>query len=503
MTHAYTVAAAPHQRTPPASGATTTELALAPPPRHQAAKARNTRPLWAWARITIFVFLPVAALAALYVQRLHFVWLLSAYGALSVTRVTTQSALATVVRRRRQTLRDTPMVSIIVAVLNEPIETFDRAMRSLAAQHYPNFEVIVVDDGSTDRAANREVCDRYGLQYVWQANAGKRHAMYRAFDMMDPATVFVLTGDSDTIWAPDATAQMVATMQSSRRIGAATGHVDTLNPADTWLTRVTAVRYWMAFEVERAAQGFFGVVSCVSGPLGIYRRNLIDQVKDQFVTQTFLGRECTFGDDRHLTNLVLRLGYRVAYSRAHAWTEVPGDLRKYLRQQTRWGKSHWREMLWTWSALPHHGLFLAADWALTVLLPFLLVGSTAWYVYAAVAYGPMHLALFLGMIVLMGFVRAVPALVATRDPWVLLLVVFGLFHLTVLLPLKFWSLVTMTRGAWGTRSAASRHVGAHHLVTEVGGVDTMQPLDLSAIQAATTPAEWLRQRRPVNERIDA
>lgn len=459
--HARPLVTAPSQRAPASADSMTVPLARIRAARHQAPKARNTRPLWAWTRITLFVFLPVAILAALYVQRLHFVWLLSAYGALSVARVVVQSTLAAVVRRRRYPLRDAPMVSIIVAVLNEPIDTFDRAMRSLAAQQYPNFEVIVVDDGSDDWRANRAVCERYGFRYVWQPNAGKRHAMFRAFDMMHPSSVFVLTGDSDTIWAPDATAQMVATMQSSRRIGAATGHVDTLNPADTWLTRVTAVRYWMAFEVERAALGFFGAVTCVSGPLGIYRRNLIEQIKVPFIEQTFLGRECTFGDDRHLTNLVLRLGYRVAYARAHAWTEVPGDLPKYLRQQTRWGKSHWREMLWTWGALPHHSLFLAADWALTALLPFLLVGSMVWYAYASVAHGPMYLVAFLGMVALMGGVRAVPALIATRDPWVLLLVVFGLFHLAVLLPLKFWSLATVARGAWGTRCAAAGQQAGH------------------------------------------
>ena len=135
--------------------------------------------------------------------------------------------------------------------------------------------------------------------------------------------------------------------------------------------------------MERAAQGYFGAVTCVSGPLGGYRRDIIDQIKDRFINQVFLGRVCTFGDDRHLTNLVLGLGYQVAYCRAQAWTEVPTRLRPYLRQQLRWNRSFWRESLWTIRALPMHGPWLTIDCLLTVLLPFQLAMTVCWFAWMA------------------------------------------------------------------------------------------------------------------------
>jgi hyaluronan synthase/N-acetylglucosaminyltransferase len=406
----------------------------------------------AWVRIALVTGLPFVALVAVYISRLHLPWLvLSAYGLVSIGRVIVQSFAAATVRRRRFRLKSAPMISIVVAVRNEEPQLFDEAMRSLAAQRWPHFEVIVVDDGSDEPASNRALAEELGFQYYYQANAGKRRALYRGFQHMDPDSVYVLTSDSDTVWRDDAIYAMVATLQSDDRLGAVTGHVSTLNPRDTWLTQLTSRRYWLAFEVERAAQGRFGAVTCVSGPLGGYRRDLIEQVKDRFVGQRFLGRVCTFGDDRHLTNLVLGLGYRVAYSRAEAWTQVPSRVIPYLRQQIRWSRSFWRESLWTVRALPYHGLWLTFDCLLTILLPFQLIFTAAWYIWMGSTAHVSYLFAFVLTVAVISLIRIAPAILATRRVDFLILLLFGLFHITVLLPLRFVALATMGWGGWGSR----------------------------------------------------
>lgn len=431
-------------------------------------RGAGRRPLWAWTRITLFVFAPIAGVAALYVGRLHIAWMISAYGALSLARIVSQSVMAAEVRARQRDVRGEPMVSIVVATLLEAskLDSFDRALQALARQDWPRYEVLVVDDGSDAEAAEgiARLCAAYGFRHFRQDNAGKRVAMKLAFDHLDSQSRFVLTGDDDTVWRRSATRRLVASMQSDPRIGATTGHVATLNADESWLTRLIAVRYWVAFQVERASQGYFGTVTCVSGPLGGYRRDLIDRIKDAFVSQRFLGRPCTFGDDRHLTNLVLGLGYRVDYSAAEAYTEVPATFRKYRKQQTRWGKSLWREMIWTFKVLPQHSLYLAADWALTLLLPFLLVASIGWYLYGAVTDTPAYLLGFAATVLVMATIRAIPAVVATRDARFLwMMPVFSVFHLAVLLPLKFVSLATVGAGGWGTRhaTAPASHAGRH------------------------------------------
>ena len=419
------------------------------------APPHTNRSPWGTLRVALVVGLPLIVGAAVYLSRVRVPWLIiSLYGVVSISRVIVQSIAAAATRRRQATITDTPMVSIIVAVLNESPELFTAAMRSLARQRWARFEVIVVDDGSADPAPYEAVCRELGFQYVHQRNAGKRHALHRGFGMLHPDCAYVLTSDSDTVWAPDTIERLVATMHADGRVGAVTGHVDTLNPRDSWLTRLVARRYWLAFEVERAAQGYFGAVTCVSGPLGGYRRDVIDQIKDRFINQTFLGRVCTFGDDRHLTNLVLGLGYQVAYCRAHAWTEVPTRLRPYLRQQLRWNRSFWRESIWTVRALPAHGPWLSIDCLLTVLLPFQLAVTVVWFFWATATIHLMYLLLFLLTVVAMSLLRVIPAIIATRRVDFLLLVAFGLFHLAVILPLRFIALVTVGAGAWGSRASA-------------------------------------------------
>lgn len=411
--------------------------------------------MWARIRLLVLIGIPVGGACALYATRAHIPWIMvSAYGIVSIGRVLVQSAAAATVRRRRFQVRETPMVSIVVAVLNEEPELFERSMRSLAAQAWPNFEVIVVDDGSDEPGPNQALAEELGFRYAYQPNAGKRLALYRGFEAMDPDSAYVLTADSDTVWAPDAISQLVATMQSDKSIGAVTGHVATLNVGDSWLTQLTSRRYWLAFEVERAAQGRFGAVTCVSGPLGGYRRDLVDQIKSRFVRQRFLGRVCTFGDDRHLTNLILGMGFQVAYSRAMAWTQVPTQLMPYLRQQVRWSRSFWRESLWTLRALPLHGMWLTVDCLLTVLLPFQLVVTVVWFIYMGVTAHAAYLLLGLVTVVGMSVLRIAPAILATRRADFLILIAFGLFHLAVLLPLRFIALATMGWGGWGSREHA-------------------------------------------------
>lgn len=402
-------------------------------------------------RVLLLGFVPAAALVVIYGMRIS-LGFLSVYGVVAVGRVIVQSFMAAKVRRTAYPeLKRTPFVSIVVAAYNEDLQLFKRGILSLVNQKYPNFEVVVVDDGSDDPYEIRDACRKMGVKWIRQRNQGKRHALMTSWDHVDPRSEYILTGDSDTIWDEWATADLVETMESSRSIGAATGHVATLNEDDSWLTKLTAIRYWFAFEIERASQSMYGGVTCVSGPLGIYRRSLIDRIKQKFISQRFLGSACTYGDDRHLSNLILAEGYEIRYSKAIAWTDCPARLKKYLKQQARWGRSFWREQIWTFKALGRQSPLLAISWFIDIVLPFLFVGSVGWYIYHAFTEGWTAVARFFFMLIVTAMVRATSAIAATGQKKFLLMPVFALFHIVFLMWLKFWSLATMWMTGWGTR----------------------------------------------------
>merc|ERR1712124_62229 len=152
-----------------------------------------------------------------------------------------------------------------------------------------------------------------------------------------------------------------------------------LNDGDSIISFLSSLRYWLAFKVERACQSYFGCVSCISGPLGLYRNAVLQQYLNLWSDQKFLGSVCTFGDDRHLTNRMLQFGYATKYTpHAVCHTETPSQYLRWLNQQIRWSKSFFRE--WLFNALwwhKHHP-WMTYESILAGFFPYFVTGTGTW-----------------------------------------------------------------------------------------------------------------------------
>jgi hyaluronan synthase/N-acetylglucosaminyltransferase len=385
---------------------------------------------------------------------------LVAYGALALGHLAVQVVLGHLDHHRQKRslppapLDWSPSVSLVVTVYNEDLSVLHRCLKSIDRQDYPRLEVFVVDDRSKNREDLMDVLEEFSsdrFHVILSAqNRGKREAQRSVFD--EVRGDIVMTTDSDTILPPDTVRKLVGPL-ANPRIGAVTGDVRVTNKDRNLLTRLISYRYWSAFHQERAAQSFFRVVMCCSGPLAAYRRSIIDEVKDDYVSQKFLGQTCTFGDDRHLTNLVLRAGYDVVFEdRAKSFTEAPETLPRYIRQQVRWNKSFYREMLWSLKFAHRRHPYLAFDLLLQGLLPFLLMISLAAMAYQTAFIDPGHVVHYIGMVVGIAVLRAGYGVVRTRDLGFFLFVVYGFLHVFVLIPTRLYALATIGRTHWGTRT---------------------------------------------------
>ena len=358
--------------------------------------------------------------------------------------------------RERRLRAYTPSVDVVVPAYNETAERLEACFESLLAQDYEGeTRVFVVDDGSPNRAEVAELYERYGALEGWRVylpeNGGKRHAQSLAF--ADCTSDLVVTIDSDTEIAPDGIRTIVSCFRN-RRVGAVTGNVGASNHSTNLLTRLIGMRYWIAFNQERAAQGFFRSVLCCSGPFAVYRRDVLARVWEQYVTQTFRGVACTYGDDRHLTNLVLAEGYDVVYEPgAYAITGVPTGLREYLNQQLRWNKSFYRELLWSFQFLPNRPWYMTFELVVQVVLPLLLTTAIAAALVFSVAVDPSYLLHYALTVTVMAVVRCSYAMVRNRDPRYLIFVLYGFLHAALLVPIRARALATLTDNSWGTRSA--------------------------------------------------
>jgi hyaluronan synthase len=352
-----------------------------------------------------------------------------------------------------------PTVDVIVACYKEDPDRLADCLSSLAGQDYEEpLRVYVVDDGSPNREELMPIYQRFEAQPAWnvlllEENVGKRHAQDRAYRECEGE--LVVTIDSDTRVASDGIRTIVAAFRDGS-VGAVTGNVGVTNATDNLLTRLIGFRYWIAFNQERAAQGFFRTVLCCSGPFAVYRRSVLELVWERYTSQTFRGVPCTYGDDRHLTNLVLGAGFDALYEpRAHALTNAPTNISEYLKQQLRWNKSFYRELLWTFPFLLQRSWYMVFDLFAQMLLPFLLAVAISSAVLTATFIEPIRGAHYVATIAIMSLLRIAYALVRTRNPRFTLFVLYGFLHAAILVPLRVRALATLTDNRWGTRAASS------------------------------------------------
>ncbi len=242
---------------------------------------------------------------------------------------------------------DAPSLTVIIPAYNEG-PMVRKSIHSVAAALYPHdrLEIFVVDDGSKDdtwlhiqEAAKTSPHIVTALRFP--VNRGKRAALEAGFRRARGD--IVVTIDSDSVIGRDTLLAIVGPFRDPK-VGAVAGKVIAYNRNQGVIPKMLHVRYVLSFDFLRAVQSSYGTVYCCPGALAGYRRSVVSEVLDQWVGQTFLGRQCTYGEDRALTNYILDRGYNTVYqSSAVVRTIVPWTYRKLCKMYLRWDRSYVRE----------------------------------------------------------------------------------------------------------------------------------------------------------------
>src|SRR4051794_2536064 len=431
---------------------------------------------------------------------------LHVYGLLALSHIVMQIVLGHahhLTRHRRTASVNLPSAAVIVPVYNEEPDLLADCLESLDGQLHPEKQVIVVDDGSPNLSALEPVYARYSDHPGWKilrltSNVGKRAAQCVGFDAA--TTAVVVTVDSDTVLDDPHALEKLARSFLRRRVAAVTGAVGVSNSDTNLLTRLTALRYWMAFHQERAAQSLFGVMLCCSGPFAAYRRSVINEVRDDYVQQTFLGQRCTFGDDRHLTNLVLSRGHKAIFDPdAHAHTHVPDTWSAFLRQQVRWNKSFYRELLWSMRFAHRRNPYLAIELAFQTFLPFMLIAAIVSVGVRAVS-DPMVAGEYAAIVLGIALARCAYGVLRTRSLRFLLFTMYGFIHVGLLLPARLHAIATIGRTHWGTRGMQR----TAETVVDTGPVQVLQAKPAARVpqprgQSTVMIVEDTRAMQPMTE----
>jgi hyaluronan synthase len=247
------------------------------------------------------------------------------------------------------TMADAPPLTVIIPAYNEG-EMVARSIESVVHARYPRerLEVVVVDDGSVDDTWQH--IERIACRYPdlvtplrFDRNRGKRAALEAGFRR--GRGEIMITIDSDSVIDPETLLAMAGPF-ADPRVGAVAGKVSVFNRGDGLIPRMLKVRFALSFDFLRAVQSTYGTVYCCPGALAAYRTRVVRDVLDGWVGQRFLGRPCTYGEDRAMTNDILGQGYDCVYQRAGVvHTLVPTTYRRLCKMFLRWDRSYVREEL--------------------------------------------------------------------------------------------------------------------------------------------------------------
>lgn len=362
----------------------------------------------------------------------------------------------------------TPSVTVIIPCFNEE-EWIQKTILSCFDQSYPadKLKVIVVDDCSTDRSVDRirELVNdltesedsRYHVRerlkyFVQEKNAGKRAALVRGVENTD--TDLVLFVDSDSFLDPYAVRNLVQPFKDPK-MGGCAGRCDVANTYTNALTKMQSVRYYIAFRIMKAAEGVFDAVTCLSGPLSCYRREIVMKYKDTWINQKFLGHKATFGDDRAMTNFVLSHHRCFYQDTAVCSTIVPKYHRVFLKQQMRWKRSWLRESLMAGKFMWRKEPFAAINFYIGIIVPILapiVVVYNLLYVPFTQHIFPKT---FLMGLLLMSLMMSVTQLLLRKSKTWLFGFWFCIYYELILLWQMPIAWFTFWKSTWGTRMTPS------------------------------------------------
>ena len=227
---------------------------------------------------------------------------------------------------------ENPFISIVVPGKNEGKNIY-KLVKSLAEQTYQNFELIVVDDGSTDDTPiiGKNLLDR-GLIHQFLRNdvrGGKASAANLAVRFSTGKYIVHL--DADCSFDSDAIENILVPFYMDSKIGAVGGNVKVRDYEDNLVSRMQAIEYLKTISVGRITTSELGIYKIISGAFGAFRKDIVDMIGAWDIGP---------GLDGDITVKIRKSGYKTVFEpSAVCLTSVPPKFMNLFRQRMRWNKS--------------------------------------------------------------------------------------------------------------------------------------------------------------------
>ncbi|MEK6902392.1 MAG: glycosyltransferase family 2 protein, partial [archaeon] len=274
-------------------------------------------------------------------------------------------------------------VSIVIPTFNEEenlSKVLTDTIKSLP-QYFKNYEIIVVNDASTDQTTEFLRTQKGIIAINLEKNGGKANAVNIGITKATGELIAVVDGDSYP--NPDCLMRMVPHFATDSNVGAVTGVVRVNNPHGI-LQQIQDVEYGIGFGLYNTVLSHFNSLFVTPGPLSIYTREALEKAGG-FDTKCIT-------EDMEITFHLHQLGYRIILEpNAQIYSDVPTTLHHLFKQRARWSRGglytlyKYRHEFFSEKG-PFFGFFVPVKFVLDFSAVFFLflLGRLAWGIISGV-----------------------------------------------------------------------------------------------------------------------
>lgn len=360
-------------------------------------------------------------------------------------------------------LTHNPSVSIIIPVVDEPMEVWQRTLAGIKAGVGDlKYEVIIVCNGAYSQD-NYDYAKAQGYKVFKLKQADKRYAIEEGVKHATNEITILL--DSDTMATPYSIQSLVHGFVDPQ-VGGIVPLQKVHNREKSIVRRMCDWFEDMRFFYTMPGLSYTNSVPCLIGRLFAIRTDLLKKYIPEFKDQYFLGVRCLSGDDRLLTSYLLKDGYKTLLDRESlVYTECPDTISKFVKQRLRWSRTSFRETIlslpWLFKK-PYVATVMLGDillrWMIfAVYISFLLailkiVNTPHWLATVVPQIDYLWIYILGGLIgmTIGAYIKQIPHL--KRYPQDILYVpVFLFFMVFILTPVEWFGNLTIREASWMTR----------------------------------------------------
>jgi cellulose synthase/poly-beta-1,6-N-acetylglucosamine synthase-like glycosyltransferase len=360
----------------------------------------------------------------------------------------------------------TPKVTFIVPAFNEE-KGIARTIESLLDTNYAKKEIIVVDDGSTDKTADiAKKYEKFGVQVLIKQNTGKASSINYALSYANGE--IIITVDADSLVNKYAVDSIIRRFQD-KNVMAVCGNVKVLNRINI-LTKLQALEYITDINLAKRAFDIFGSTLVVPGVFGAYRKSALQASGKMDID--------TITEDFDTTMKSLKAGGVVqATSFALAYTEAPESLKDLYKQRLRWYEGTFQTLIKHRDIISNPRFGMTAE----IGVPYLLMGiffmpivsfvSLGILIYLSLTGYSFNTVVLVGMFILLESLLSLLSIIIDEEDWHLIifapLFVIGYRQFRDFVKLKaFYNVIFKRSGGWRRVERMGR---ADELLRKLGG----------------------------------